>query len=115
MDLVNFAARMKTCLPFILILFLLSQCNLPEPKDPVKERLPAVANLPSKASMPKKQDAHNFISVYQKQEQEDKVQIKRKEEKPKLSIRHFRLALTQLILSVFQNYRAFAGIKLILI
>ena len=73
MDLVNFAARMKTCLPFILILFLLSQCNLPEPKDPVKERLPAVANLPSKASMPKKQDAHNFISVNQKQEQEDKV------------------------------------------
>jgi lipid A 3-O-deacylase len=79
---------MKTCLSFILILLLLSQCNFPEPENPVSERLTGTTNLPSDQKRKKTPDNDNSISFHQKQEQEDKVNsyssIKKKRRKTKI-------------------------------
>ena len=64
---------MKTCLSFILILLLLSQCNFPEPKNTVKERVPGAANLTPSPPVIKKPYNRNSNSFNQGQDREDKV------------------------------------------
>jgi lipid A 3-O-deacylase len=86
--LVNFAAQMKTCLSLIFIIILLSQCSIPELKDPVNERLSAATKLPPDLTINKKSDTGNSFSINKKQDKEYKVKsfdtaIKKKKRKTK--------------------------------
>jgi lipid A 3-O-deacylase len=71
--LVNFAGQMKTCLSFILILLLFSQCQFPEPENPVSKRSPGTTLLPFDRTGKKTTENDNSFSFHQKEVQKDKV------------------------------------------